>query len=252
MKASCQTSCSSYSCVGVLKVAVNIVGSMGRHEDDGDREVKKEKKEKKHKQKEKEKYRDKDREKSRHRDSDRHADDARARGDRGSSPNGDDGAAKILDLHDAAEKEQSTIDIDGGVQRDSPPRREENERRAHKSSRGDPSRRDRDREAERDRRRDRSRDRHSDRDRERDRDRDRRRHGSREVERERVSSMPREVSRPPAPAVEEPEDEQRGPARQLSPPMSSAARDASAREAERPVVQESGGEVSMSIEETNK
>jgi len=238
--------------VRVFKVFVNIVGSMGRHEDDSDREVKKEKKEKKHKQKEKEKSRDKDREKNRHKDSERHADDGRARGDRGPSPNGDDGAAKILDLHDAAEQEQSTIDTNGGVQRGSPPRREDNERRAHKSSRGDPSRRDRDREADRDRRRDRSRDRHSDRDREHDRDRDRRRHGSREVERERVSSMPREVFRPPASAVEEPEDKQKGLTRQPTPPMSSSAREASAREAERPAVQESGGEVSMSIEETNK
>ena len=212
--------------------------------------MRQEKKEKKHKHKEKDRVKDKDREKSRHREKDRHADDeGRGREGRSESPSGRaNGAAKGSRI-DAAELEQPAVNINGDAElgKEIPRRREEDERHSHRSSRGDPSRRDRDRDADRDRRRDRSRDRHRDRDRERDRDMDRRRDRSRDLEKERAASKPRESARTPAPAAAEPEDEQKAPVRQPSPPMSS-----SAREAEPPVVQESGGEVSMSIEETNK
>ena len=221
---------------------------MGRHDDDA--ELRQEKKERKHKHKEKDRVKDRDRERTKHKEKDRHADaEGKGREERSESPSGrPDGGVKSSRL-DAAEPEQPTINTNGTaeLQKDSPRRREEDARPSHRSSRGDPSRRDRDRDADRDRRRDRSRDRYREKDNGRDRERDRRRDRSRDVEKERATSKPRETPIPPAPAAEGGEDQQKAPVRQPSPPVSSSARDA-----EPPVVQESGGEVSMSIDETNK
>ena len=224
---------------------------MGRHDDDGDREARKEKKEKDRKHKHREKDKDRSKEKSRHRDtSPQREDELRSRKGRDRSPGGRaDGAAKVLDLHDAAENEPSTIDANGaaGSQRDSPRRREENERRPHRSGRDDAGRRDRDRDPDRERKRDRSRDRH--RDGEKERDRERRRDGSRDPEKDRANSKPRDIEISPARIAEQPEARNRSPVRQSTPPMSASARDA---EPPKTQVQDSGGELSMSIEETNK
>lgn len=235
----------------LLKETKSGVSSMGRHDDDGDREVKKEKKEKDRKHKHREKDKDRSKEKSRHRDtSPQREDEPRSRKGRDRSPGGRaDGPAKVLDLHEAAEHEPSTIDANGaaGSHRDSPRRREEDERRPHRSGRDDAGRRDRDRDPDRERKRDRSRDRHRNRDKERDRDR--RRDGSKDPEKDRASSKPRDIDGSPAKATEQPEARNRSPVRQSTPPMSASARDAEPPQAQ---VQESGGELSMSIEETNK
>ena len=218
---------------------------MGRHEEDA--ELKRDKKEKKHR--EKDRSRDKEK-RSRHRDRSSHRDEEERR-HRDDSPAGRAvGAAKLSEIHDAAEHEHSTIAADkaANMQTDSPARKDDDagrSRRSHKSSRSDPSTRDRDRDADRGRRRDRS----PDRQRNRSRDRDRRQDRSSDPGRERATSRVKDSDALPVPGPPaKHRSMEREPERQSSPPMSAAARDAQPS----PAVQESGAEVSMSIEETNK